>query len=1009
MKTVAVAATFALCAAANEVIAVNTSFGPAADTRPYEFRFSNRTKDLREPCEDFERDGAWRVEATDAQATFECNANRMLFGAKTGELRYRGTGKAPVVRLLPAKEIKAPGKDSDSLTVWVRGNHFGHGANRQFNIPSPDLFATLRLHDGTVKKYKLAATIWLDWYLVAFRLPPADLKKGIDAFLGFSLEGEMQKDFLCLHFDNLALFHDPRAPLNIPPRARRNLKPLPDADQGINTGEGTLPFPTREETILPDAKRDDALAFTCEEGADGPDFRVSYAGSAPVSVFAGGGVKKLASAEGRLVAPSGARRLDRRTVDDATEERWLYSAAGAEAVVVYTYRRMGNSLVVDMRAEKGGVADVSAGDLGAAKVRTSFTVPYLAYGPDVADAKKESRAPVIAFDVAGRDGKAVTLFRYAAADWYRSNASKMSSVGGDSGRLTQRFSYMAKSDGRRVPLSERIFINVSTRFDEVLPVIPNPPSPLKHVTGKRLWRSYASSESRERDRHFWRTLHRYGITEVVVNDHETMWRDGGESYTFRTHFAEGKGGDREQYAYTRFMRDELGYVYGPYDNFWDYAPVNDNFTFDNVAVKSDGSYMTSWMRCYAPKAVTSPWWSERIVPQVQRKMHFNTCYCDCHTAGSPWCRTDYDARTPGAGTFSAAFYAFGELLLCQRRDWEGPIYSEGAVRFFLAGLVDGNYADDRGYDFQRKPWIVDFDLLRLHPLECDFGMGTVSMFYRDNMTLKEKRYYLPHFDSAAEREEIIDRYLAATVAFGHSGFLIAEYCFDPPRIFGPAYGPTAFGRFAFAEGLPLAWRSYYMIQAAAARYTQSDVSSIGYVSADGTVEDSTAAILSGSVGRNQVVARYADGTEVVANGSRKERMRVKMADGTFDIPPCGYRVRSADGAVLAECIDRGGAKADYAESPDYIYIDGRGRPTVRGKAKSDGPAVCRILADGYEIIPLGGARCAFRIPGGAATALDMDGKPIGQAESDVADGWYSVKPVPGAVSYKVVRKRLDLL
>ena len=974
------------------------------DTRPYEFRLCDRKKDLREPCADFETPAEWRVEVSDAEATFDCTSSQMLFGAKTGELRYRGTGPKPVVRLLPKETIPATEPDTDSLTVWVRGNHFGHGANRQFDIPSPGLFVSLRLKDGTERKYKIANTIWLDWHLVAFRLPPADLKKGIDAFLGFSLEGEMQKDFLPLHFDNLALFHDLRGPITVPLRARRNITPLPDADQGVNTGSGTLPFPIREETILPVAKKDDALEFSCEQGPDGPDFRVSFAGSEPVSIFADGGVAMIASSDGRAVKPVKAKRLERRTDGNDTVERWLCSAPGAEAVVVYTYRRMGNSMVVDLRAEKGLAAEVSAGDLGEAKVRTSFTVPYLAYGPDAAQGSDPRRAPVIAFDVTGQDGKRTTLFRYAACDWYRSNASRVEGAAGTSGRMTQRFRYLPKSDGKRVPLSERIFINVSTKFDEVLPTIPNPPSPLKHITGKRLWRAHASSESRERDRLFWRTLHRYGITEVVVNDHETMWRDGGESYTFRTSFAEKKGGDDGQYAYTRFMRDELGYVYGPYDNFWDYAPVNPNFTFDNVTVKSDGSYMASWMRCYAPKAVTAPWWSEQIVPQVQRKMRFNTCYCDCHTAGSPWGRTDYDARVPGAGTFAAAFYAFGDLLLCQRRDWEGPIYSEGAIRYLYAGLIDGNYADDRGYAFQRQPWIVDFDLLRIHPLECDFGMGTMSMFYPDNITVKEKRYYLPHFDSAAEREEILDRYLAATVAFGHSGFLVAEYCFDPPRTFGPAYGPTAFGKFAFEDGLPIAWRSYYMIQSAAARYTQSNVAEIGYVNAAGEVEHTSQAVLDGTVTRNHVFVRYEDGTEVASNGSRKERMKVRMADGTFDLPPCGYRVRSADGKVLAVCSDFGGRKADYAESPDYIYIDGRGGMVVRGKAKSDGPAVCRMLEDGYEIIPLGGARCAFRIPGGAATALDFGGHAIGNAETVVEDGWFSVRPVPGAVSYVIKLK-----
>lgn len=83
--------------------------------------------------------------------------------------------------------------------------------------------------------------------------------------------------------------------------------------------------------------------------------------------------------------------------------------------------------------------------------------------------------------------------------------------------------------------------------------------------------------------------------------------------------------------------------------------------------------------------------------------------------------------------------------------------------------------------------------------------------------------------------------------------------------------------------------------------------------------------------------------------------------------------------------------------------------TERAKAKADGPAVCRILAGGYEIIPFGGTRCSFRIDGGKAVALDLDGREIGPAESHVdAYGWYSVNPVLGAVSYRVSRgRRID--
>ena len=73
---------------------------------------------------------------------------------------------------------------------------------------------------------------------------------------------------------------------------------------------------------------------------------------------------------------------------------------------------------------------------------------------------------------------------------------------------------------------------------------------------------------------------------------------------------------------------------------------------------------------------------------------------------SPWERVDYDSRVPGAGTFAATFYSYGEIMLHQKNAWKGPVYSEGNHHFYYSGLTDGNYAQDRGYDIPNSPWLV---------------------------------------------------------------------------------------------------------------------------------------------------------------------------------------------------------------------------------------------------------------------------------------------------------------
>ncbi|MGI6390266.1 MAG: hypothetical protein ACOX7Q_08740 [Kiritimatiellia bacterium] len=133
--------------------------------------------------------------------------------------------------------------------------------------------------------------------------------------------------------------------------------------------------------------------------------------------------------------------------------------------------------------------------------------------------------------------------------------------------------------------------------------------------------------------------------------------------------------------------------------------------------------------------------------------------------------------------------------------------------------------------------------------------------------------YQPNTEPVGGIEELVDCFLTAVVAFGHARTLILDYCFTPSKPFGLAYcGP---GRIDFEKGIDIALRSYAMVQPLAARYTQSDVSTIAYLDADGKAHASSAAIADGTVERNQVFVEYQDGTVIVANGNLKERSRPK--------------------------------------------------------------------------------------------------------------------------------------
>ena len=896
------------------------------DNRSWEFKEADRTTDDYPPSFDFEaEDSAWAVETTNCRVTVERSDVQQCFGRKTLRIAYRATGADPVFRLRPPRPLPV-GADVDTLSAWIWFDHFCRGANTDPTTPIVKVQALFRDAAGTEKAIPFIAVTWRNWHLALKKLP-----KGLRTFEGFSFVGGTQRDDREIYLDNVALFREKLDPLPFKPRAKRNLTPLKGAELGLNTGAGTLPFPTREETSQPTAGEPQA--------------------GEPRATFAG-----------RAVAGAAPEKLE------------------------ITQRRVGRTLIVDFYAPAGAVTELTAGFPSEAKVVKTVDLPYFC---------------ITAGKRLGVDFLEGGLFRLGFFDWYRSNASEIR-IARDGKGCAMSVVYRPDTAGRYRELSERLFITISPSIEETLPTIANPVSPYKHIAGKKLWRVHAANDPDE-DRRIWKRAHRLGFREVVICDHETQWRDGGESFTCRTKAAPQKGGDDWLVAYSKYLREELGYTYGPYNNFTDFAPANRNWSPDRVSRTADGEFAPAWMRCYACRPSWAPEACETFAPALKRKFGFDAAYCDVHTSVAFWTRTDYDSRVAGAASAASVYYLWGETLLLQKRTWQGPVYSEGPLQMFYAGLSDGNYAQDYGYDFSERAWIVDFDLRKMHDLECSFGIGSVPMFARPKTPL-ERTFYLPHAPTEKDRERLVDRFIACTMAFGHTGFLVFDWWFAPyPKPFGRAYGAASEYAPERGDGTLYAMRSYYMVQQAAARYTQAKAKDILYFDAQGRALDVSRALPAGVCDRCQVAVSYDDGTFVAVNGSDADRLRTKVFGRDVDLPPNGYAVWTADGTVTVELGDAGGraAKFDYAETPAYVFIDGRGNPSEGAKARSAGSAACRVEKDGWEIVPVGNVPCAFRIPGGEATALDLEGRELGRAETKTENGWFSVTPVPGAFTYRI--------
>lgn len=853
------------------ILVAVVAFAAVADpVRPYELDWAGRNEDDTPALCALEDFAGWRTETEDAEASLSRSPSNLLFGAGTARVTYRAVGAKPKVRILPPAPVAITGR-FDTVSLWVCGN-VSPAHHPDSSTPVTDIAAEFSDSDGRRFSVPLAYNNHLDWFKEYRRLTAdeaARVARG-GAFLGFVLTKGTNKKPRSLDLNRLSVFVYKEKKLDFPRRPKRGVQVFQAADQGVNTGEGRLPFPDRKTTVIPCPEKENPdLQFRFPtDPCRWDDLKVRWKNGPWIKVACGGGIfPKTAKAKTR-------------------------------------FRRVGNSIVAEVEAPAGDVEEVRFGAVSGLKRSEFIPVPYYVYKQSLGTLR--GRPGVIA----GSDGRKA-FFISQTVDWTQSSASVLfgdktvlddGSFGANGG-----VRYHPKTDGRRNGCFERFVWSFSGEFAEVLPVIPNPPSPWRGLTGSNTWIVHSASRDRGKDVECWRQRHAEGLKHMIVTDHEPGWRDRFESFTFRTRAAPAKGGDKGQYDYAREMIDKLGYRYGIYNSFCDIAPINGHWDPELVSRGRDGQLLRSWERCFQPRPAWIPGACEKFSAEIQRKFSLNTGYCDVHTCVSPWSRVDYDARVPGAGTFAQTFYSYGEVMLIQKRHWNGPVYSEGAMHWMYAGLTDGNYAQDPSYRIYDNPWLVDFDLLRIHPLETDFGMGVLQSFASPESRDDPKR-------------DVCDRFLAATLAFGHSSFLF------------------------WSAGGGKLMRCDMMVRPIASRYAVAEAVSIRYADRENAWHGTSDAVTNGAFRRSQVRVRYSDGTEVIVNGNRTETLYIGVRGVKVELPPNGWLAITGDRKALSFSGRMHGKRAEYGVSPEGIYSERDGKCSFSVKTRPAMEVLEEILA-----------------------------------------------------------------
>ena len=529
------------------------------------------------------------------------------------------------------------------------------------------------------------------------------------------ISGGWQTEWREIFFDSIRFYHEDLRPLQFAARPRRNFELPGGQSPGANIGPGKLPFPTRQQTILP-LHLGGGYRNRLEFVSSSECYAFGYSGRDCSVIYNFDPREGLSSLAARVQGEPSGRLLDGAAIRFSGEatNATLRAAKRKGDVVTAEYsdgttlrlQIWQKSLVIDIINRTGQAKELSFGQLAGVTEPRRIGVPYLTYGGGA--------HPCVLLSSAGANH----VFTSIWLDWYRSNGSEpyaADSVTTNTAEINGGVRYHPRTDGLRNPMFERIFITISPRFEEVLPTVANPVGLHAKEAMDRLWQESWGPDDFEKQMKRSRMLRAYGIEKLIQCNHEIAWRDGGESFTLRTRAAPKKGGDAALQRYVAHQRG-LGWLAGLYSNYTDYAPVNEFWSPDGVQRLSDGNWRSAWPRCWAEKPLKAVEFDALLAPQIKHKFGPDSAYTDVHTAVAPWGYNDYDARVPGAGTFAQTFYAYGELLRNDSRVYGGPIFSEGTYQWLYAGLADGNYA--LAYDgrpLAKEPLLPVFHLYQIHP------------------------------------------------------------------------------------------------------------------------------------------------------------------------------------------------------------------------------------------------------------------------------------------------------
>ncbi len=444
--------------------------------------------------------------------------------------------------------------------------------------------------------------------------------------------------------------------------------------------------------------------------------------------------------------------------------------------------------------------------------------------------------------------------------------------------------YGPLTDGTRRALKDTFYLTVSSRYEEVLPNIPNKPSPfLADLAGRVVldgWGgTFAENEQWLRD------LARYGVDHFLMIKH--VWqRDGyDQSYPDTMPANKAMGGD-EALRSLSLTAQRLGHRFCVHENYYDYYPNAEDFHKEDCELNSAGGTVNGWWNGSVQAVILKPSklmdYVKRFSPEIKKRYDCDASYHDI----MPTWNIDFDARVPDSGMIRRTHEITREFCDYWRKLYGGPVLFEG-IGGQLSGIFDGG--DNHGIGNYATPPAAAYELLKVHSKMSNHGFGYYERWLPWG-------YSLPIWGNYVMTDRELDLYRATEVAFGRTGFVGQQLMQNPHGVV----------------------REYYLMQAFAHAYTNRALTRLAYyLEAGGRgffVDSGTA-------------ARYRDWSRVRATYAGGEVVYANLSDKPWTV--AGHTLAASGGTLAvgpratAYTAVVGGQIADFAQYGDTTYADAR--------------------------------------------------------------------------------------